>query len=188
VTRPTRLTTARLVLDQPALADVDAITGYCDDPLFERFLTTPWPYRREHAVDFVTRYVPDGWRTGRERTWSIRRAGVLVGVVGWRAARSDIGFWLGAPFRGAGIMPEAVAAVLEHLFATGATEVLWEAVPGNTASAAVARRTGFSWRGVVAGALPLREGGTGDAWTAAIRADDPRVPADGWPVEVLPRA
>ncbi len=37
---PVELRTARLVLSPPTLDDVDAITRYCQDPLFERFLTT----------------------------------------------------------------------------------------------------------------------------------------------------
>ena len=59
--QPLTLRTDRLVLDQPRDGDVDAITEYCQDPLFERYLTVPWPYEREHAVSFVDDYIPAGW-------------------------------------------------------------------------------------------------------------------------------
>lgn len=41
---PVELRSERLTLSVPTLDDVDAITRYCQDPLFERYLTTPWPY------------------------------------------------------------------------------------------------------------------------------------------------
>jgi hypothetical protein len=38
---PVELRTARLVLDQLGPADAPLVTTYCQDPLFERYLTTP---------------------------------------------------------------------------------------------------------------------------------------------------
>ncbi|HEU4849226.1 MAG TPA: N-acetyltransferase, partial [Terrimesophilobacter sp.] len=58
--------TGPLLLDQPVAADVDAIARYCQDPVFERFMTLPWPYERKHAAFFVNEYVPGGWSRGDE--------------------------------------------------------------------------------------------------------------------------
>ena len=51
--RPVTLRTARLTLDEPRLADAELVTEYCQDPLFERYLTTPWPYTRADADAFL---------------------------------------------------------------------------------------------------------------------------------------
>ena len=51
--QPFTLDAGPLLLDQPAEADVDAITRYCQDPVFEQFMTLPWPYRRTDAEFFV---------------------------------------------------------------------------------------------------------------------------------------
>jgi RimJ/RimL family protein N-acetyltransferase len=69
---PVSLRSARLVLSAPTLDDVDAIVRYCQDPLFERYLTTPWPYTREDGVSFVESFVPSGWAADRDYTWGIR--------------------------------------------------------------------------------------------------------------------
>lgn len=55
---PFPLAAGPLLLDQPTEADVDAITEYCQDPVFERFLTLPSPYARRAADD---RAPKPGW-------------------------------------------------------------------------------------------------------------------------------
>ena len=50
--QPVALRTARLVLDRPVLADAELVTRYCQDPIFERYLTTPWPYTPADAESF----------------------------------------------------------------------------------------------------------------------------------------
>lgn len=39
-------------------------------------------------------------------TWAIRERadGAMLGVISWRRERGDVGFWLGAPSRGHGLM------------------------------------------------------------------------------------
>jgi RimJ/RimL family protein N-acetyltransferase len=172
----------RLLLDQPTEADIDAITGYCQDPVFERFLTLPWPYERKDAEFFVNEYVPHGWETGTEVTWALRRDEVLLGVVGVRASRSMVGFWLGAPHRGRGYMPLAVSAVADWVFASGwLHDIRWEAVVGNTASLAVARKAGFRYTGIEPANVVGRDGSRPDSWQAVLHAEDDRAPKPGWP-------
>ncbi|ODU63181.1 MAG: hypothetical protein BGO97_03495 [Micrococcales bacterium 70-64] len=177
---PVTLTTPRLVLDQPTLADVELIAKYCSDPLFEQYMNTPWPYERKHALHFVESYVPIGWEDDREFTWAIRADGEFVGVVGYREETRDIGYWLGAPHRGAGIMTEAATAVVDWLFEQGRSEIAWECIPGNTASASVARKLGFAFAGEGPSALTSRDGGTATAWHGTLTAAD-RAEKPGWP-------
>lgn len=84
---PVGLATPRLVLDQPTLADVESITAYCGDPLFEHYMNTPWPYERKHAQHFVESYVPIGWEDDHEFTWALRADGEFIGVIGYRRSR-----------------------------------------------------------------------------------------------------
>ena len=180
--RPVVLRTERLELSPPTLDDADTITEYCRDPLFERMLTTPWPYEHEHAVGFIEHVVGPGWRDEKEYTWGLRRDGALVGMIGAREALRDVGFWLGAPHRGQGLTAEALRAVCTWLFAErGWESVGWEAFTGNVASARVARAAGFRFTGVAPVRVPARDGSTPDGWHAELRATDLGAVHEGWP-------
>ncbi len=180
---PVSLQAGDLVLDQPTEADVPLITEYCQDPLFERFMTLPCPYRLEHAEFFVNEYVPGGWARGGEVTWAIRRAGQFLGVVGVRTENSMIGYWLGAEHRGRGAMPLAVTAAIDWVFASGWGDIVrWEAVEGNAASLAVARKTGFRYTGIGTALITGRDGTNPLSWHAELTASDTRTPKPGWPV------
>ncbi len=173
-----------LLLDQPTRGDIDAITLSCQDPIVEDFLTIPWPYARADAEFFVNEFVPNGWETGDEATWALRSDGEFLGVIGLRANTGMIGFWLGAPHRGRGFMPRAVSAVSDWAFETqfaGLSAIRWEAVVGNVASLAVARKTGFRFTGVAASVVAGRDGSHGPAWQAVLHATDDRAPKPGWP-------
>lgn len=181
--RPVAIHTARLVLDLPIAADAELVTRYCQDPLFERYLTTPWPYARADADAFLGTYVPDSWASGIELTWAIRRetGGRLLGVIGVRETQHELGFWMGAEHRGAGLMTEAATAVAEWTLSggiRGASTIFWRAVEGNVASARVARAAGFRRIQPDDPTVPTRDGGTLPAWYAVREATiDPRARA-----------
>ena len=179
--KPVTLTTARLVLDQPTLNDVELVTRYCQDPLFERFVSTPWPYTTDDAVKFVGSVVPTAWAHDTEYTWAVRVGGVFAGMLGFRTRSRGIGFWLGAPHRGHGYMTEAVGAVLDWVFASSARDVHWECYLGNASSVGVARKAGFSFQGEGEATVPQRDGRHPLAWKGTISATDSREPKPGWP-------
>jgi RimJ/RimL family protein N-acetyltransferase len=173
-----------LRLDQPVQADIAVIAEYCKDPVFEQYLTTPWPYTLDDARYFVDQHVPQGWRGGYESTWAIRSATAdeLLGVIGYRTAHNDIGFWLGAPHRGKGIMPSAVRLVTAKLFDSRATtQVTWECVVGNLASLSVARTCGFTYTGVGPAHTRARDGSYPQSWHAVLQATDTPSHTPGWP-------
>ncbi len=176
----------RVVLDSPLSADVDDITRYCQDPLFERFLTVPWPYRRADAEYFVNDHVPTGWGAGDELTWAIRaeRGGPVLGVIGLRVQTSDVGFWMGAEHRGRGHMSEALRLVANWTLGTGFAgirEIGWECIVGNTASASVARRCGFRFMGEAPSRIAYRDGSHPASWQGALSLTDDSAPKPGWP-------
>lgn len=185
---PVELRTARLVLNQLVERDIDAITAYCQDPLFERYLTVPWPYRREHAASFVTELAPEWWASGAEATWALRHEadGPLLGVVSFRMEKHDLGFWIGAEHRGFGYMPEAVSRVADWAFeeaVPGLTRVGWECIAGNVASARVARKAGFRFTGLAPSTLPDRDGAHPESWYGSLEAGVRSV-HEGWPAGV----
>jgi RimJ/RimL family protein N-acetyltransferase len=179
--KPVTLVTDRLVLDQPTVADVDITTEYCQDPLFERFMVTPWPYSRADAVGFFVDYVPRAWERNNEYTWALRRDNEFLGVIGFRPAGNDVGYWIGAPHRGYGYMTEAMGAVLDWLFAQGYDDILWECFAGNAGSASVARKNGFTFTGDSESNLSARDGSHPQALHAVLKAEDSRDPKPGWP-------
>lgn len=183
---PVELSTPRLVLDQPTVADRDLIIEYCRDPLFEHFMVLPWPYEPQHADYFLESVVADGWATGREYTWALRRDGEFLGAIGYRSEDGDIGYWLGAPHRGNGYMTEALRAVNEWLFGQGVREISWWCVLGNAASASVARKAGFRFDGEGPSVVQDRDGGHPMSWHATLRAGDAPGPKPGWPAPAPP--
>lgn len=166
------------MLDEPVLADADLVTRYCQDPLFEQYLTTPWPYTRSDAEVFLGMHVPESWASGMELTWAIRtiEGGPLLGVISVRDGEHELGFWMGAEHRGAGYMSEAAIAVVEWVLGggiRGAHALRWRAVEGNVASARVARAAGFRRVDPVEPTVPARGGaGTLPAWHA-VRTSTP---------------
>ena len=200
--RPISLSSPVVLLDEPSLEDTDRVFDYCQDPIFERFLTVPWPYARGHAEGFLGEYVPAGWRSDREYTWALRDpAGPeLLGVIALRLTGESvaadasvhrvgsIGFWLGAPHRGRGLIPEAQRLVADWAFDQGIIDVLhWECLLGNVASARAAWKSGFRYTGVGPSVTAYRDGNYPDSWQGHLAAGDDRSPQPGWPTAALAR-
>lgn len=179
---PFTLQDGDLTLSAPTVADVDRITELCQDPEIQRWTTVPSPYSRQDAVGFLEHMVVPGWQ--RERpTWGIRHRERLVGMVGLAGgelASAEIGYWLGAEARGAGLMHRAVGLVLDAAFGRlGLTRVEWRADVPNWASWRVAWRHGFRKEGQVRG-LGTNNGRRVDQWIGTLLRGDPRAPAQPW--------
>lgn len=180
---PFTLSTGELILDSLTDADIPLILEYCQDPLFEKFLTIPWPYTRSDAEFFVHEVAHPGWKRGDELTWAIRKGGTFLGVISMRSKDSMIGYWLGDTHRGHGYMPQAVTAVIDWVFSSGWSEtVTWEAVEGNLASLVVAQKTGFRYSGIAPARTQFRKNTTPQCWHGVLRSDDDRTRKPGWPV------
>ncbi len=181
---PFSIHTKRLVLNLPRSEDVPDIVTYCADPIFERFMSTPWPYELHHAESFIEDVVPALWADDKEWNWAIRTRtdGPILGMIGMRLRSQMIGYWIGAPHRGQKFMSEAGAAVLDTIFErTDLSEVLWECVQGNVASARVAQQLGFEYTGEVVSLQPNRIGDAVPTWTARRSRTAAQAPAPAWP-------
>jgi RimJ/RimL family protein N-acetyltransferase len=184
---PVVLRTERLVLSPARLDDVDHATALLQEPVMGTMLASlPWPYTREDSLFWIGTMVPAGWASGESMTWAIRESddGPQLGDIGWRPPRADVGFWLGAPYRGRGYMTEALRAVVDWVFATSpeVDRIGWEAVVGNTGSARVARAAGFRYDGERPVEVRFRDGSLPMGWHGyRLRADDGS-PQEGWPL------
>ncbi|PYY36030.1 N-acetyltransferase [Curtobacterium sp. MCJR17_055] len=184
---PVTLESARVRLDVPTRTDAPAITQACQDPEIVRWTTIPQPYRQQDATTFVDALVGPGWASDREYTWAIRRPGStwLDGVISYRTARRDLGFWLAPSARGLGLVHDAVELVVGFAFDRGAPDVYWECYVGNTASAAVARRAGFAYTGTGDALVPNRDGSPAAAWKGLRRADGTPASDLPWPPDSM---
>lgn len=187
---PVELSSSLLRLDQPVLADATLMFEFCQDPVFERFLTVPWPYNSSDAETFISRVIPSGWKSNDEYTWALRapKTGEFLGIIGLRLPSGSIGFWLGAPHRGHGYMPEALHLVADWAFANGIVPAIhWECLVGNAASARVAQKAGFTFAGEAPSTAPYRDGSHPQSWQGWLHAPDDRSIQPGWPSEMLSR-
>ena len=176
---PFELTDGVVLLDLPGPDDVEAVFRVCQDPDIQHWTTVPSPYRREHALSFVTEFIPNGWADGSGQTWVVRDVAdgnALVGAIGLvtQPVRSAvIGYWLAPGARGRGLMGRAVVLVLDAAFdRLDLDRVEWRADEGNAPSRAVAERAGFRVEGCLRGGSVHGETRR-DVWVGTVlRADD----------------
>jgi RimJ/RimL family protein N-acetyltransferase len=149
-----------LLLRPPVEGDVPAVTAACQDEDIARFLPLiPRPYSESDARTWLT-MTARGWRgESDEKAFAITRSGEFLGVVSLRPTAGGIGYWLARWARGAGVMPRAVAAVIdwgrsEH----GVTDFHLLAHPDNVASQRVAEKLGFQRVGEVEHAPAFSDG------------------------------
>lgn len=180
---PVLVDTDRTVLLRPHVSgDLPRMVEQCSDPEFVRWTTTPHPYTRAHAQDFLVNQVPTAVDTGRAMFWAIeapvdgvrRFCGsmeIRLGDLG----RGEIAFGLHPDARNRGIATAAGRLATDWAFeVAGRTVLEWRAVVGNWGSRRVAAALGFRFEGVRRRHLPQR-GVLRDCWTAALLPDDLRV-------------
>ncbi|MGV8896833.1 MAG: GNAT family N-acetyltransferase [Rhodoglobus sp.] len=181
---PVTLTTARLRLDAVTPSDTDAVFEYCNDADLQGYVPVPVPYTVHAAASYTEGYSPKApW------LWAIRRLDdpALLGVIELKPGElrsAELGYWLGHPHRGTGIMTEAAAAVIDFGFSragAGLIHIGWAAIVGNIGSATVAQKIGMRYEGVRRQGLPHRDHRR-DAWVASILSTDDRTPQPGWPL------
>jgi len=115
---PHRIVTPRLVLRAPIRGDVPDLVKLADNrAIADKLSRLPHPYTRADGIGFVEIIAqrPD------ERPYAITLDDQFVGVVGLHLVVGqlpEIGYWLGEPYWGRGIMSEAVKGLIEAAFAT----------------------------------------------------------------------
>ena len=149
----TDINTRRLVLRRLRPEDAEPIFALCNNWEVMRWLSAPpWPYTRADAERFIRKTLPSAGADA-EVALAIVRDGALIGVVGvrmqpsshlQRGAGPNIGYWIGQPYWGKGYMTEALAGIVEHVFATLPHDAIYcGAFAHNVASLRVQEKVGF---------------------------------------------
>jgi len=164
--------TERLVLRAPRLEDLPRCAELLGDYEVAKMLSrVPYPYDLDAGRTFLGGAVArwSDWKEADELNFHIDLDGQMIGGTSFRTLRETpkIGYWLGRPWWGRGIMSEALVAALTWLFRnTDHQLVACEAMTENRASLGVAKKIGFREVGEV-GCASLSRGGT----VPAIRAE-----------------
>ena len=141
---PLTIRTQRLVLRAPIRGDVPELVKLADNrKIFEVLARLPHPYTRADGIAFVEIVA----QRSDERPYAITLRDQLIGVVGLSFAADappELGYWLGEPHWGQGIMSEAVKALLEAAFTTGLYPFLRaRALASNAGSLRILEKAGF---------------------------------------------
>lgn len=161
-----RLETERLWLRWPRAADAAAFCRLAGDP--EVALKTariPLPYESHHAEAFILSARAEN-TSGDGLCLALtqkRQPNEAIGVLGLHGAAprgaATLGFWLGRPFWGQGLMSEAVAAFIDLVFGmTSLERIVSSAMPTNIASLRVHEKLGFTRVGQGVCLAPARGG------------------------------
>lgn len=141
---PHRIATARLTLRAPIRGDVPDLVRLADNRVIaERLARLPHPYTRADGIAFVENFA----QRADERPYAMVLDDRFIGVVGlsFRPGQPpELGYWLGEPFWGRGLMSEAAKAVCDAAFATRRIDrIIANALPSNLASQRVLEKLGF---------------------------------------------
>ncbi|BBF94684.1 N-acetyltransferase GCN5 [Blastochloris tepida] len=145
------LETERLVLRTPRLEDAAVIAALADDPAVAvNTALIPHPYRKQDAEAWIAQLAgPDD----DGATFGIypKHRDTFAGACGLNRldGAMHLGYWLGAPYRNAGLATEAARAVIDFAFTRlDLPEITSAARVTNAASRRVLEKCGFQWTGV----------------------------------------
>jgi RimJ/RimL family protein N-acetyltransferase len=139
------IATARLRLEPVRQEFGEALFGHFNDWEVIRWLSAPpWPYGRDDMREWIA-MSGAAQAAGRELNCAILVAGAPVGVIGVRELGLGpvLGYWLGRPFWGRGLMSEAADAFIRQLFAHEERFVTSGVLEGNGASLRIQEKLGF---------------------------------------------
>ena len=162
MTGPVQLRTVLLLLRPWRLEDVDDVLAYATDPEWSRYIhVVPEPYSRRDAEVHIARNVLTSWETRPAFAIVLdSRAigGINVGV-DVQNETAELGYSIGRPYWGQGLMPEAAAVVIDWAFEEYAlAKVYARADLRNDRSLRVMEKLGMTREGVLRSHVKGREG------------------------------
>ncbi|MDR1882265.1 MAG: GNAT family N-acetyltransferase [Prevotella sp.] len=149
----TIIETKRLILRPWHEKDAEALYKYASDPRVG--LIAGWPPHTsiEHSREIIHTVLSN------DEIYAVilKKTGEPIGSIGLiRNARTysvamgnsecEIGYWIGVPYWGQGLIPEAIGELLQHAFQDLPLNVVWcEYYDGNEQSRRVQEKTGFRY-------------------------------------------
>ncbi len=131
-------------------ADKSSLLQYANNFKIARFMTDafPHPYAEENANQFIERF----GHTDPPNVLAIDVNGEAVGSIGVfpqadiMRLNAEMGYWLGEPFWGNGIVPRAVQQMIAYTFSTfpEITRIYARPYSNNPASKRVLEKVGFT--------------------------------------------
>ncbi|SDM73636.1 Protein N-acetyltransferase, RimJ/RimL family [Methylobacterium phyllostachyos] len=171
-----RIETRRLWLRWPTAKDIPAIVTLAGErDVAEMTAHIPHPLTRSDVDEFLIK-VRGANSAGTGLTLALARRESpcsLIGLIGIAAADGTphLGYWLGRPWWGNGLMSEAASGLVHAFFAyTGGDRLTVGALPENRASQRVIAKTGFGWTERRSTPCPARGGPRQLDWFALDRA------------------
>lgn len=141
MTRPDKITTARLTLRKPAMADAADLHDAMRQPQVMRY----WAHPEHETIDRTAEYIASmiELNAAGGDDFVIERDNRVIGKAGmWRLP--EVGFLLHPDHWRKGYGQEVMLAILEHLFTWHDTDhLVAEADPRNAASLGLLTRLGF---------------------------------------------
>lgn len=143
----TLLSTRRLTLQPLVRQDATRIARLINDIEVARWLTNvPHPYTTADADAFLDRQ-----KDTAGHTYGIHGTEGFMGVV---SIVKQLGYWLGRPFWGQGVMSEAARAVVDAYFKAEAGALSSGYLLGNGASARILEKLGFERTEIIESPVP----------------------------------
>lgn len=160
------------------VADAMSIYKYAGDKAISRYTFIPHPYTLQNAHDFIKTTKSDrrknaGYHFGLENPEN----GQIIGMVGLQNIKfvsrcGELGYWLGKPFWGKGIMSEAIHLMLRFcFFKVKLHRVQAYVFPANEASVRLLEKVGLKREGLLRERFAHR-GDYADAYLYAILEDE----------------
>lgn len=161
----TQLTTERLILRLLRPEDEEALFRLCQDEAIARNTArVKSPYTREDAGQWIA-YTLEASQRGEEFVFAVLLDGEMAASCGLSAkedAASDeweLGYWVGAPYRGKGVATEAGKAAIGFARnALGARRITSGRFSDNPASGAVLTKLGLKPTGEIASIRSIGRG------------------------------
>lgn len=145
------LETKRLVLRAWKNSDAESLYAYAKDPRVGPIAGWPAHTDVEHSREIIRSVlsVDETYAVtikGEDR--AIGSAGLIIGErsdLGIEPDEAEVGYWLGVPFWGQGLIPEAVEELLRHAFEDLGLSAVWCGYFGeNENSKRVSEKCGFT--------------------------------------------
>lgn len=174
-----RIETKRLILRPFHLEDADAMyRNWCSDPEVTKFLSWPTYESVETAHEILTLWTKE-YEKKDFYQWAIelKELGQPIGSISVvnsdpRVGSVEIGYCIGKPWWGQGIMPEALAAVMDYLFdEVGVLRIEAGHDPENPASGGVIRKCGMKYEGTLRRRIRSNRGITDVKWYSLLKEE-----------------